>query len=145
MTKELLAEKPDLEPMANGLAATFFQSRDLCARKLPSQGSLSNQRLFFILPFLPQKRRLMALFLRESIHSKSSQNLQVSTFFPPAPNLSSLLSFPQIVPCCLVLPIPRQRKIRGMQAEVVPIKNAALCGVSGAPGETRTALFSSGG
>jgi hypothetical protein len=34
MTKELLAEKPDLEPLATGLAETFFQRRDLYARQL---------------------------------------------------------------------------------------------------------------
>ena len=32
MTKEVLADEPDLEPMATVLAATFFQRRDLYAR-----------------------------------------------------------------------------------------------------------------
>jgi hypothetical protein len=33
MTKELLADKPDLEPMATGLAATFFQRCELYAKQ----------------------------------------------------------------------------------------------------------------
>jgi len=34
MTKEALVDKPDLEPMATGLAATYFQRGDMYAKQL---------------------------------------------------------------------------------------------------------------
>ena len=40
MTKEALADKPDLEPMAIGLATTFLPRRDPYARHLEGAGHM---------------------------------------------------------------------------------------------------------
>ena len=66
MTKEALVDKSDLEPMATGLAATFFQRRDLYARQLEDGSTIYIRKMLEI-------SHLIALSLQIWLVAKSSK------------------------------------------------------------------------